>query len=83
MIAKIEGECIGVGESVFENKAYPYFEVLQLGDGRRASEIIRVSGSGVKKGDKVFLTARVFVSDNGDLKVKKIDDEPLPVGKKI
>lgn len=82
MRAKIEGEVIGVGESSFDNKVYPYFEILQRGDGRSPSEVIRVSGNGFKVGDKALFTGRVYVSDNGDLKVKKVDDD-VQVTKKI
>lgn len=73
MKAKLEGECIGVGESEFEGKKYPYFEILQRGEGVGVSQVVKVSGNGFKVGDKVSFDAIVSLTDKGRLRVKRIE----------
>lgn len=82
MKAKLEGECIGVGESEFEGKKYPYFEILQRGEGFGASQVVKVSGNGFKVGDKVSFDAFVSITDKGKLRVKRIEPMSALVAKK-
>ena len=74
MKCTIQGQVLRIGEAEFEKKKYPFFEILQVGDERSSSEVVRVSGNGAKQGENITFAARVYVSDNGDLKVKKLDD---------
>ena len=82
MRAKIEGECINVGESEFEGKKYPYFEILQKGEGFQSSQVFRVSGNGIKMGEKASFDALVTLNDKGHIRVKKIDAVPFKAAQK-
>lgn len=73
MKCKISGQVLRVGNAEFEKKLYPFFEILQTGDERSSSEVVRVSGNGAKVGENITFDARVYVSDSGDLKVKKLE----------
>ena len=74
MKCTISGQVLKIGNAEFEKKLYPFFEILQTGDERTSSEVVRVSGNGAKVGDNITFAARVYVSDKGDLKVKKLED---------
>lgn len=74
MKCKVDGQVLRVGEAEFDNKKFPFFEILQVGNDRSPSEVVRVSGNGAKVGESITFNARVYVSDNGDLKVKKLED---------
>lgn len=82
MKAKVEGECIGVGESEFEGKKYPFFEILQRSDGFGVSQVVKVSGNGFKVGDKASFDASISITDKGKLRVKKIEPAPNAAFKK-
>lgn len=74
MLAKIEGEVLGCGHTLFEGKEYPYFELLQRNTIR--SEIVRVSGQGFTEkdyGKRVSVDVVISLTDNGKIRVKKIE----------
>jgi hypothetical protein len=72
MIAEVKGEVLGSGQVVFDGKQYPYFELLQRGDGKKSkSEIVRVSGTGVDTGKVVSVQVSITFFD-GKMRVKKL-----------
>ncbi len=75
MRATIEGEVLGSGETMFEGKTYPYFELLQRAEGRMKSEVIQVSGSmeGFGVGDLVMVKGLITVNNAGHIRVKRIN----------
>lgn len=75
MRAKIEGEVLGIGQSTFDGKVYPFFELLQRGNGQGGSEVVRVSGSvqGYEVGKLAVVDTLISITDAGKLRVKRID----------
>lgn len=71
MIAKVEGTVEYVGMDEVDGKQYPFFQLIQFGV--RGLEVIKVSGNGVKKGDKFAGSCLVSVNDKGRLKLKKLE----------
>jgi hypothetical protein len=69
-----EGEVLTVGEAEFEGKKYPYFEILQRGVDH--SEVVKVSGDGVKVGDRFKGMLKVTVY-SGKLRFSR-SNEPVP-----
>lgn len=75
MQATVTGKVVNIGESEFNGKVYPFFELLQVGTANTGSYIARISGDGEIMDSDVSVLTRVTVSDKGGLKFKKISSK--------
>lgn len=76
MEAKVSGKVVNIGVVEYNNKQYPFFELLQPGKNNQGSYIARISGDGETLEDEVEVLCRVTVNDKGGLKFKKVSSSP-------